>query len=102
MSAQDNEIWAKIERLEAENERLRAVYEALPKCYGTLVSGSGADAVFSHDCGNPATWTDERDDISIPWRFCDQHKPADWPATVEEYHYAEAVRALEKAAAKGR
>jgi hypothetical protein len=98
----DNEIWAKLERLEAENERLRAVYEALPKCYGKLVSGSGAEAVFSHDCGKPATWTDERDDISIPWRFCDQHKPVDWPATVEEYHYADAVRALDKATGKAR
>jgi hypothetical protein len=102
MSAQDNEIWAKLERLEAENERLRAVYDALPKCYGMLVSGSGADAVFSHDCGKPATWTDERDDISIPWRFCDQHKPADWPATVEEYRYADAVRALENTKGEAR
>lgn len=81
--------------LQAENSRLRAVVNALPRCYGRWVSGSGAETVFAHDCGRPATWTDERDDISIPWRFCDEHKPADWPATVEEYAYADAVRALE-------
>lgn len=89
-----------VTRLEAENARLRAVVDALPRCYGTWVSGSGADTVFAHDCGRPALWTDERDDISIPWRFCDEHKPADWPATVEEYAYASAVRAL--LAAEGR
>ncbi len=93
-NATESEQEALVARLEAENERLRAVVTALPRCYGDLVSGSGAEAVFSHDCGRPATWTDERDDISIPWRFCDAHKPADWPATVEEYPYADAVRAL--------
>jgi hypothetical protein len=84
-----------LQRLQSENARLRAVVNALPRCYGHWVSGAGAETVFAHDCGRPATWTDERDDISIPWRFCDDHKPADWPATVEEYAYAEAVRALE-------
>jgi hypothetical protein len=83
-----------IQRLEAENHKLRAVVDALPRCYGAWVSGTGAETVFAHDCGRPATWTDERDDISIPWRFCDAHKPTDWPATIEEYAYADAVRGL--------
>lgn len=90
-----HELEERIRRLERDNARLRAVIEALPKCYGTWVSGEGMDAVFARDCPRPATWNDERDDLAYPWRFCDVHKPDNWPALVEEYPYADALRALE-------
>jgi hypothetical protein len=38
----------------------------------------------------------ERDDLAYPWRFCDEHKPDNWPALIEEYAYAQAVRALKE------
>jgi hypothetical protein len=90
-----DELKGIIEVLSQENVRLRAVVAALPKCLGTWVSGEGMEAEFAHDCPRPATWNDERDDLAYPWRFCDRHKPEHWPAIIEEYPYAEAVRALE-------
>lgn len=91
-----DDLEARVRDLERENERLRAVVDALPRCFGTWVSGEGMEAVFAHDCPRPATWNDERDDLAFPWRFCDEHKPAEWPAMVEEYPYAEALRGLDR------
>ncbi len=88
-----DDLEARVRDLERENERLRAVVDALPRCFGTWVSGEGMEAVFAHDCPRPATWNDERDDLAFPWRFCDEHKPDNWPALIEEYAYADAVRA---------
>lgn len=98
MARDGDNLERKLEELERDNARLRAVVDALPRCYGTWLSGEGMEAVFAHDCPRPATWNDERDDISFPWRFCDHHKPAEWPAVVEEYAYADALRALERGA----
>lgn len=91
---EEEQLRACVANLEAENGKLRAVVDALPRCFGTWLHGEGMDAVFAHDCGRPATWNDERDDLAYPWRFCDEHKPANWPAIIEEYVYADAVRAL--------
>ena len=64
-----DDLEARVRDLERENERLRAVVDALPRCFGTWVSGEGMEAVFAHDCPRPATWNDERDDLAFPWSF---------------------------------
>lgn len=60
--------------LDMSREMLEELVANLPKCIGSWTKGSGAHAVFSRDCGKPATWTS--DALSDPpWTFCDEHAP---------------------------
>lgn len=81
--------------LEAENARLRAVVDALPKCR-PWESGSGGHRRFGH-CPNIATW---RDDDTY---FCDEHVPPAYELGDDELEplpYAHGVRALATPAAE--
>lgn len=60
---------------------LVAVVDALPKCNGEWLSGSGGHVVYSHDCDQPATTWDPDSSVDYDYQ-CDRHL-----AMVHECHH---------------
>lgn len=50
-------------------EKALNLLNALPKCMGNWVSGSGGHAVWDGKCSKFATWLDGN------WNYCDEHRP---------------------------
>lgn len=77
-------------------DALIAVVDALPRCNGDLVSGSGGHTIYSHDCNEPATTWDPDSCVDNDYQ-CDRHLEM-----VHEAHhkfrvdlpYADALRAM--------
>lgn len=74
----------------------KALINALPRCLGTYVKGSGGHTIFARDCDRLATWSDDEYDNGYPFTFCDKHKLPDWEDGYE-LGWADEVREYESA-----
>jgi hypothetical protein len=50
-------------------EKILALLDAMPKCQGEWITGSGGHSVFSNNCGKIANYLDGN------WNFCSTHLP---------------------------
>jgi len=78
----------------AELEALRKVADALPRCSGTVLGGSGGHRRHARDCSRPAKWWHAHD----PFAYCDDHM-TEFDKTLENYEEAawhDALTALDK------
>ena len=80
----------------AERAAVRALVEALAKCIGHVVRGSGGHTIYSYDCNEPATRWDPESTIDNE-RQCDRHFAMIHPTFCEHREplpYAAPLRAL--------
>lgn len=89
------ELICKAQDMDQEIGRLRAFVDALPRCIGRHIGGSGAHMRFSNNCERPATWWSSE---SCLWEWaCDEHVDRIRPESMrDETWWADALRALEK------